>query len=308
MKNLNLFLCMMASCLFLHGCFNTSPREQNLTVLPQDTIFSYLLRGLPVIDLTKNYPEMDFIMDEVDKEFIPLETSANVLADRDFKIEYVSDNRIVGTNRNRGDILIFGRDGKIISYFNHKGKSGIDYSNIVSIVYDEANKEIFVADHFFKNRCAVYSEDGKFLRQFYFPPKSWITELYNFDEQTLLVYNGYNDNKSADDINQKMPYVFLSKKDGKVVSRVDVSLPKRIDDSHITYQAPDEIRAITITPNRNIKYGQELIIADRSSDTVFLFTQDKKLTPLFVRTPSAFDEDHIIVMSVHFKTERYLFF
>ena len=54
------------------------------------------------------------------------------------------------------------------------------------------------------------------------------------------------------------------------------------------------------------KNGMELIIADDSSDSVFLLTKDKTLTPLFVRTPSVSEEKYFI--SISFKTDRYLFF
>ena len=114
----------------------------------------------------------------------------------------------------------------------------------------------------------------------------------------------------ADEINQKTPYVFLSKEDGSVVSRVDVSFPKRIpEDRHYTEIENGRGRqTFSVSTTNLIKQGQEFIIADRSSDTIYLLTQDKKLTPLFVRTPSVFDTKKIIYLSVHFKTDRYIYF
>ena len=294
MKKSFLFFCMMASCIFLHGCFNNKPKEH---------------QGFPIVDLTKKYPEMDFFVDDADKEFIQLETTNEVLADQDFSIEYVSDERIVGVNRNRGDIFIFGSDGKVISHFNSKGNSGIDYQCLQSIVFDEKRQEIFVADDQSKKRCVVYSEKGKFIRQFYFPENSSITKLYNFDEQTLLAYNCYlHFGDIFDIIDQKMPYVFLSKNDGSIVSRVEISFHKRISDD-FTLKLKDNVEVpLTLSTSIIVKYGQKFIIADRSSDTVFLMTQDKKLTPLYVRKPSVFDEKPLFVIPNLFVTDRYLYF
>jgi hypothetical protein len=58
----------------------------------------------------------------------------------------------------------------------------------------------------------------------------------------------------------------------------------------------------------NLKCGNEFIIVNRSSDTLFLLTQDKKLTPLFVRTPSVYAENQVISIAISFKTHTYLVF
>jgi len=310
MKNLFLFLCIIVFCFFSQNCQNRNPKQENIEIKDTDTLFSYLLRGLPVIDLTIKYPEKELVVNDDDKEFIPLETTKEVLADQDFRVVYVSDERIVGRNGRMGDIFIFDRNGKIVSHFNHKGNSGIEYLEIMSIVYDESRKEIFVADHLLRNRCVVYSEDGKFLRQFNFPPRSWIIQLCNFDDQTLLAYNGVSPgsaNYSADDTNQEMPYVFLSKNDGSVVSRLDISLSQRVSERH-SIRVEQGMIPFVIRNNNIVKSGQEFIIADSSSDTVFLLTKDKMLTPLFVRKPSVFDERPFIVSSVNLRTDSYIFF
>jgi len=265
--------------------------------------------------LNKKYPELEFSHDDNKTQYVALETTTEVLADRDFRIVYVSDNRIVGLNRHRGDVFIFNREGRVVSFFNNKGNSGIEYINVRSIVFDEVNKEIFIADHSSRNRCVVYTEDGKFLRQLRFPTGSQITDLYNFDDQTLLAYNEVRIKtsgwvtKGIEEINQKMPYVFLSKKDGDEVSRVNLSLSKRISYYHMLGVENYTPRGVFVnTPNTNVKYGREFIIHDRSSDTVFLLTQDKKMTPLFTTTPSVFkDTKKIVFKYVHFKTDRYLF-
>ena len=107
-----------------------------------------------------------------------------------------------------------------------------------------------------------------------------------------------------------MPYVFLSKKDGSIISRVNLSFSKRNSNTLVTYKGNDGMNSVTInTPHKNVKFGQEFIIADMSTDTVFLLSQDKILKPIFVRKPSVFNNDmQQYVMVVHFKTNKYLFF
>jgi len=292
------FLTVMTCCLFLYSFVNAKEKNSETK-----------LQGLPVIDLTKNYPEKEFVADDVDKEYIPLETTKEVLAEAAFRIDYVSDKRIVGTNLTRGDVFIFGRDGKIISYFNKKGQSGMEYLSIMSLVFDEKNQEIFIADYLSKNQCLVYSTNGKFLRKFNFPDGSWVVDICNFNDETLLVYNGHRqDWNDKGNINQIKPYVFLSKKDGSVVSRLDLSFPKRMSDKYNLKIDDKNVRQIAIGMTHNAKFGQEFVIADRSCDTVFLLKQDKKLTPLFVRTPSCFNENKLVTMGIDFKTDKFLFF
>jgi len=301
MKRICLLL-LTICCFFNYAYINAEEKTQPLIPI--------VSQGLPIIDLTKNYPEKDFSLDDAKKEYIPLETTNKVLCDRDFMLEYISDKYIVGKNRSRGDVFIFGRNGKVISRFNNKGQSGKEYLHITSIVFDEKKQEIFIADHLLKNQCLVYSIDGNFLRKFNFPADSWIVEIYDFDEQSLLIYNGHR--KDLDDkniINQKKPYLFISKKDGSVVSRLELSFPKRISDSYVLEVKEDESRSIRIkVGSYGIKYGNEYIIADRSCDTVFLMTRDKKLTPLFIRTPSCFNEKKLITMGINLKTDQFLFF
>ena len=288
------WILLVLGCFFPYGC-STSTTSFN---------------GLPVVDLTKEYPEKDFLVGDDYIEHILLETTNEVLVDKHFFIKYASENRIVGYNWEKGDIFVFDADGKVISSFNHTGNSGIDYIKIHTLVFDENRNEIFVDDAA-RRRLVVYSEDGRFLRQLNYPEQLYagLDNLFNYNDQTLLAYNRRVHNLDTDDINQIMPYVFLSKEDGSVVSRVDLSFPVRISEDRQTEISPEHgSRVYSVSTNNIVKYGQEFVIADRSSDTVYLLTQDKKLTPLFVRTPSVFDTDRVIYLSVHFKTDRYIFF
>ena len=298
MKRIFLSFFVLLCCSFIQG-YSSDGQRNNITRESQ--------KGLPVVDLTKDYPEKDFSEYVEDKDFVPLETSDQVLADGFFNVKYLSDQRIVGVNGMRGDVFIFGGDGKIISHFNRKGQSNSEYLGIMYPVFDEKNKEIFIAD-LPKNRCITYSEEGKFLWYFDLPKGFNTGALLDFDDQTLLAYSSYDfEGQDIDEINRKMPYLLLSKKDGSIVSRLNLSFFERkttkikVGDRFIHVES--QLRGSSI-----VKIGQEIIFSDISTDTVFLLTQDKKLTPLLVRKPSYIQGDKIVVMKILFKTESYLFF
>ena len=289
-------ICKIGICFFLiQGCVNGN--QKNKTTDSRN--------NLPVVDLTKDYTEKEFIADEENKKFIPLETSDQVLAGQYFSVKYLSDQRIVGVNGQLGDIFIFDGDGKIISYFNHKGNSNREYVSVMYPVFDEKNMELFIVD-VPKRRCLAYSEEGGFLRYFDFPEGFGIGALIDFDDQTLLAYNRYHEGQDADDIHRKMPYLFLSKKDGSIVSHLDLAFPERRSEM---IKAGDRSYPISgaFAGSSIVKIGKEIIIADISTDTVFLLSQDKTLTPLFVRKPSYIQGDKLVMMSIVFKTESYLF-
>ena len=267
------------------------------------------LDGLPVVDLTKEYPEKEFFVSDDNMKYVILENTSEAVTGERFTLVYVSDSRIIGINPERRDVFIFGGDGKMISSFNHTIPSDYDRNNsiISSLVFDENRNEIFVTDDA-NRQCLVYSEDGKIVRQLKFSDNYWnrTNKLYNYDAQTLLVYHyGYRQRLIVDENDeeyQKIPYVFLSKEDGSVVSNVDISLPERIPEN-MHFQGGGRV-----STNNMVRYGREFVIADRSSDTIYFLTHDKKLNPLFVRTPSVFDSTLIVYISVNFKTDRYLFF
>ena len=51
---------------------------------------------IPFIELSQKYPNRELIMDEVERVYISLETTADILSDQDFSLEYLSDKRLVG--------------------------------------------------------------------------------------------------------------------------------------------------------------------------------------------------------------------
>jgi len=86
---------------------------------------------LPVIDISKKYPQKEIhLQDIADMEYIPLETTDDVLLGQFPWLSYLSDNYILVWNMGHEDIFVFNRNGKIVSHFKHKGQGDKEYVGI----------------------------------------------------------------------------------------------------------------------------------------------------------------------------------
>ena len=268
---------------------------------------------LPVIDISKNYPKKEIrLQDIADMEYIPLETTDDVLLGRYSFISYVSDKYILVWEMMQGDVFVFNRNGKIVSHFNRKGQGGQEYTSISGsgVLFDEKKAEIFVIDDPTK-RILVYSVNGEYKRTLKYSTDLNIMmagSVCNFDDETLLIYDMYKpylgDNKS------EKPYLLMSKIDGSIVSVLDINLPVRY--SNRIYQEIDlgggqKVKtASTISTPNNKYYGQDLVIADISSDTIYQLTQNRDLTPMLVRTPSVHSSEPRVVWTTLLTTGKFI--
>ncbi|MDR2651541.1 MAG: 6-bladed beta-propeller [Prevotellaceae bacterium] len=280
----------------LSGCGNKSPK---ITV------------NIPVtIDIYKKYPKKSFsIQDISDIKYVALETTDNVLLDEYVKTVYVSDERIITANPAKGDVFVFDGEGKIVSYFNHKGGGDKEYLFPGQIVYDENAKEIFVCDNN-KRKFLVFTENGEYKRTLRHIANTEFT-LYDFDDETLLAYDKYGTENGSDKEYRTKPYLFLSKQDGSIVAELDRVLPVRYSEK-LLFTVKDasgrELPAVKMTGFINNWHdGKDFIIADLSSDTIFQLTQDKKLSPLVIRTPSIHDKNQKIFLTPVIKNDFFIF-
>lgn len=251
---------------------------------------------ITVIDKEKSYPD-NAPKIKAEERFISLETRKDVLLGQDAHIYYVSDNRLLIANTIKGDVFIFDMKGNALSYFNQKGGNG--YAIIKYALYDEPNIEIYIADHINKKIC-VFSETGALNRTLHLPATTDITEIYNFDANSLLAFNEYQ----YGPIKEKQPYMFISKKDGKIISKLNIITNK----ATLKILVSDRVwKSISNNFSGNCKFGTDFILANMSCDTIYLLKQDKSLTPIFVQTPSVFS-DHPVITQVGMKTDDYIIF
>jgi len=248
------------------------------------------------IDFSKNYPTKEILLQDIaDIEYIPLETRDDVLLGSYSHISYVSDKYIFLVDGIRGDMYLFQRNGKIISYFNHMGRGPGEYIVILSAIFDEKNEEIFVFDYY---QTLVYSLTGAYKRTL----KSVgiiFSPAYNFDDDTILVYdeNGFE----TDDLLEK-PYLLLSKQDGTIVSCLDITLPIRYSTMKMTANGGNN----GIFFSKNLRDGPDFMIADISSDTIFKVSNKKELVPLVVRHPSVHTSEPRTVWALGLITDKFI--
>ena len=261
--------------------------------------------NLPVIDISKSYPKKEIqLQDIADLEYIPLETSDDVLLGQLPFLAYVSDNYIVIADIQRGDIFAFNRNGKIVSHFNRIGQGGEEYVGITSggVIFDEKNEEICVLSSQ-THRFLVYSLNGEYKRTLKYSADLMIREAYNFDDETLLVYDEYF---SYREINEK-PYMLMSKKDGSIVSVLDINLPVRYSGRIAIDLGNNMFTPASFRTRSNRYYGhQDFVIADISSDTIYRLTKNRDLSPWLVHKPSVHSTEPRMVWSTLLTTDKFI--
>lgn len=242
--------------------------------------------SLPVIDITKEYPKKEIrLQDIADIEYVALETSDDILLGALATLGYVSDKYIFVYEPMIGDIFVFNRNGKLYSQFNHKGPSGKEYVWMsAGAIFDEKNEEIFVC----AQSIQVYSLTGEHKRTL---KVNTITRskmlIHNFDNESLLVYEEAVIEPGLEGTTKQSPYKLISKKDGSLISVLDLHFSKRYSSSKAIVNTNNKTwQPITISYPTSMHWGEDFVVADISSDTIFHLNKKRELIPLLTRKPS----------------------
>ena len=290
---LKTFLCLLTVILF--GCQYGNQK----TLKPGD---------LHVIDISKNHPKKEVILQNVaDIEYIPLETTDAVLLSGACQLAYLSDKYVVVWEPMQSDVFIFDRNGKIVTHFNRRGQGNQEYLLMRNVIFDKKNEEIFVFDNPQIRRILVYTLTGEYKRTLKYSEDYSQINAYNFDDDVFLVYDESDWYQST---YNKKPYMFMSKKDGSIISALDISLPVRYFNKTVMaveVNGQTLTTSLSISVNNNRYYGQHLLIADISSDTIYLLTKNKDLTPLIIRKPSVHSSEPRTVLTHQFATDKFVF-
>ncbi|MFV0272834.1 MAG: 6-bladed beta-propeller [Macellibacteroides fermentans] len=258
--------------------------------------------NLPVIDFSKNYPAKEIrLQDIADSEYIPLETTDDALLSDKAVLTAVSDKFILVYEPLLGDIFVFNRNGKIHAHFNHKGQSGQEYAWIRCAILDDKNEEIFICNQIIQ----VYSLNGKYKRTLKINTLQNESAVYNFDDEALLLYDNVIIDSGFEHKTKKKPYRLMSKKDGSLITVLNISFSKRYSPSILQKEGKYE-RAIQIYYPSSIYYGSDFMIANISSDTLYKLTQNKKITPVLVRKPSVHASEPRKVWTTHLTTDKFM--
>jgi hypothetical protein len=264
--------------------------------------------NLHVIDISKTHPKKEVLLQSIaDIEYIPLETTDDILLSGVCQLAYFSDKYVVVWEPRLCNIFIFDRNGKIITHFNRKGPGNEEYSMMKNIIFDEENEEIFVFDNPNICRILVYSIAGEYKRTIKYSNDYLQLNAYNFDDDAFLVYDESGVLLGS---YKEKPYMLMSKNDGSIVSTLDISLPVRYSNRiaiEVEVNGQTFFTPLTIVTPNNRYYGNNLLIADLSSDTIYLFTKNKELKPLIVRVPTVHSSEPRIVLTHQFATDKFIY-
>ena len=276
-RNFFLAVCSLA-LLLLAGCGgNPSANEED---------------SLITVDVTKSYPEKEFVLQDLfDIEYVPLETTEEFITTGN--VRAVGEKIIVAKNNGRteGDIFLFDRaTGKGILHFDHLGQGGEDYTNILEVLLDEKQGEIFVNNHY-SRKVVVYDLEGNFKRSWKHNSDSFYDQIGCFDENYLICHDsGWE--KSANESPEKRDYfILISRQDGKTTS---ISLPYDRKISQLVWSSDG--KAMNYPRNKELcPYLGDWLLMEASSDTIFRIGKDFNLKPFMVRTPSVQKEREFLL-------------
>ena len=250
---------------------------------------------LVVINVTKSYPKKELnLKDIVDIEYIPLETTNEFLCPGNLKAT-VSDNLIAVTDPKGSAIILFDRTGKGLKNINKRGQGPGEYLMVSEIALDEDNNEMYVLDMIL-TQIFVYDLQGKFIRSFKFQDGYNAQSIRNFDREHLMCLGIYK----PQDV--KPPFFVISKKDGAFKEFIEIPRIKQISISsnQLGFRS-------TVFPLSYVPYRNNWMLSDYSSDSIFMFSLDFKLTPFIARTPPIHSMNPEVVLRPTMFTDRYYF-
>ncbi len=251
------------------------------------------------IDVTADYPEKELILqDFMDVEYIPLGTDsfvtqAGVLA--------IGNKYILTRNWSRdGDIFVFDRNtGKGIRKINRMGRGPEEYEMISRVVLDEDNDELFVNCPISK-KLFVYDLLGNYKRSFEYTEGSSYSEIFNYDSDNLIRYDGSGYEKNGENRGDQSFHAIISKQDGSITR--NIFIPFDVIKAPVIQEG--DILAV-FAVSSIIPYFDNWLLVDTSTDTVYNYRSgENELTPFLVKTPTA---DSEIILTMGTVTDRYYF-
>lgn len=262
--------------------------------------------SLPVVDLSKNYPlEKLRLQDMASVEYVPLETTDDILLSGNAALSAVGEKYILVHEHQLGDIYLFDRHtGKLKFHFNHKGQSGMEYTWIKNgTILDEKAEEIYVCSQFIQ----VYSLEGKYKRTLKINCFDHDMSIFNYDDQSLLIYDDIVIEPGREKETTHTPYRFISKKDGSPMGTLDIYFPQRVPIA-IAQQEGNMWRPYKFSYPSNARFGDDLMLMNVSSDTLYKLSPQKRLTPIFTRTPSVYASKPRNVWTPLLTTDKFMLF
>lgn len=253
-----------------------------------------------VVDVTEKYPlKKLYVQDILDLEYIPLETTSDFLTQG--RILDVTESKILMANSRSGDIFIFDRvNGKALGKINRRGEGPEEYVFLMNALADDDKNELFVYDAF-RRTMLVYDMSGGFKRSFKLSTEIILNQFCDFNLDYILCQNTY-DQSMSQSVNS---FFLLSKNDGSLTF-IDIPYEKRISTS-VMRKEGDMIYGNSPKNSQVVSSLEGWLLMEPSSDTIYIFQPDQKLTPFCMRVPSIQDMHPEIFLYPAALTPEYCF-
>ena len=251
---------------------------------------------LIVFDINGNFPVKTLDIEDIaDIEYLILDISDDDFLFRSFSS--MTDSFIICRGDN--EYLFFSRStGKPVSKVNRLGQGPGEYTSVGPSVYSEINDELFINSFF---EIYVYTRDGTFKRKFPIGSVNtfFIGGLYDFDKEHLLI-------KVTSFIKGGMrdtSFMLVSKQNG-FMDVITIPIEEWISTVWVEGGGGGTLSDIYFA----VRNGNDFLLTDYSSDTVYRFTPDRQLIPVLVRKPSIQKMETKIFLHGCLETGKYLFF
>ena len=289
---LNFIIATITSAILLMGCLSDKKMGDSL----------------PCIDVTKNYPVKEIILTDIATvNYVHLNTKNDDYLYKGF-ISYMTENTIVVCDNSSGSILFFSKDGIPKSRFNRYGVGPEEYPSnmLISVVYDEVADDVFVSSTRLVNVIQVYSSIGEYKRKLTLPHGTRANPIVDFDKQSLLIFDMQNVFKKFAEVESPFhiidsSFFLISKMDGKELDYIELQ-KSEIDLTHV-----GNTNIGIMFYKRAVKCSDGFLLCNPEKDTVFLYKNDKSVTPIFCKSPLIKDLDQKIILGNFIDTERYQF-
>ena len=134
-----------------------------------------------------------------------------------------------------------------------------------------------------RRNIIVYDIKGKYKRSFRYLPGSLFTRIYLYNDQYLLCYDEH-----TDDFEKEMhPFKVISKMSGQLMKSLDIPFSKRISYRILLNEGGNtQMFFPDPKPEPAVKNGNQWILNEISSDTIYQLSNDFHLTPVMAQIPS----------------------
>ena len=264
--------------------------------------------SLPFIDVRKVYPEKEIsLTDFADITYVHLKSDNDDYLYKG-RIVYATNNTFVVYDNSSFSILFFSKEGIPISRFNRCGQGPEEYFGATRILYDEEADDVFVCNESV-NYIQVYSSKGAYKRKIHIPQYVDLFSMVFFDNQSFLMYTEkFHDTAGRTKNSKATPkittYYHISKTTGEVLDSINLSI------NEISLHILNPItKGIGYLNYRRLEISVDgYFLCNPETDTVYLYTKDKRLTPVFHKIPSVRTLDPKVVITNMIDTKKYQFF